>query len=77
MLSGFTVMGQARKCVEFLDQLIAHGVRSQFAAALTEGPASAEAASSPTSKLVQLAGLHASGALSVQEFTTAKGRLLG
>lgn len=77
MMTGVTVMGQAKKCVEFLDQIVANGIRSQFAAVPSEEPLPSGAASSPTSELLQLAELHASGALSDQEFAAAKSRLLG
>jgi hypothetical protein len=74
MLSGVTVMGQAKKCNEFEDRLRNFRVREQFAAST---PAAASTGSGLSEELNRLASLKATGVLTEDEFVLAKARLLG
>lgn len=74
MLSGVTVMGQAKKCNELEDRLRYHGIRNQFA---TNAPPSAHAGGGLSDELSKLASLKDNGALTEEEFAAAKARLLG
>jgi len=74
MLSGVTVMGQAKKCNELEDRLRSFRVREQFATIAVPASASAGGLSEELSKL---AGLKADGFLTEDEFISAKARLLG
>jgi len=80
MLSGVTVMGQARKCREFQDRLRVHGVTAQFAGAAPSGQHGAQARfNGPVDipgQIAKLADLHAQGILSDQEFEAKKADLL-
>jgi hypothetical protein len=82
MLSGVTVMGQAKKCNEFQDRLRNLRIREQFVAnAPASAPSALVAPTSPLTgvadELVKLAALRDSGVLSAEEFDTQKAKLLG
>jgi hypothetical protein len=73
MLSGVTVMGQAKKCQEFLDRLRTNGILEKLqpkpampAAAVADIPA----------QLEKLAALRDKGILSAEEFSQKKAELL-
>lgn len=75
MLSGFTVMGQAAKCLEFEDRLRTHHIRDRFR------PASIASALIPIiidipSQIERLADLRDKGILSISEFEAKKTELL-
>lgn len=75
MLSGVTVMGQAKKCAEFEDRLRTLRIYEKF-----QGTASGPTATEPTGlgdELSRLAELRSSGVLTEEEFAAAKARLLG
>jgi hypothetical protein len=75
MLSGVTVMGQAKKCLELQDRLRIHGITAKFRGTL---PAeSAQLTTSVPSQIAQLAELVTSGVLSQDEFEHKKVELLG
>lgn len=74
MLSGVTVMGQAKKCAEFEDRLRNLHVREQFVAST---PIAGAPSGSLADELNKLVSLKADGVLSEEEFATAKARLLG
>jgi hypothetical protein len=74
MLSGVTVMGQAKKCNEFEDRLRSFRVREQFVAgALIVAPP----VGGLSEELAKLAALNVEGVLTEEEFVSAKARLLG
>jgi hypothetical protein len=74
MLSAVTVMGQAKKCNEFEDRLRNLRIRDQFIQA-SYGRAAPDGnlLDEPT----KLATLKIVGALSEEEFASAKARLIG
>ena len=74
MLSGVTVMGQAKKCNELDDRLRNFHVREQFVASTR---VAASTGVSLSEELNRLASLKASGVLTEEEFVSAKARLLG
>lgn len=78
MLSGFTVQGQARKCLEMQDRLRVHGIPERFApsgtAAATTG---GHAQTGVLDQIRQLSELHAQGVLTESEFVQKKAELLG
>ena len=73
MLSGGTVMGQAKKCAEFEDRLLNLHVREQF---VVSNPIAAASNVSMADELNKLVSLKADGALTDEEFSAAKARLL-
>ena len=74
MLTGVTVMGQAKKCQEFEDLLRSHQIRERFGGA----PGTYDAAQpSVADELAKLAGLRDQGILTDEEFRVQKDRLLG
>jgi hypothetical protein len=81
MLSGITVMNQAKKCLELEDQLRTLGVRDQFQPAAAP-PAPAAAAAAPAAgvdipdQIAKLAALRDQGVLSADEFEAKKAELL-
>jgi hypothetical protein len=78
MMSGVTVMGQAKKCQEFLDRLRVHGIRSQFAPDTAAGPNQrppTEAVDVPE-QIAKLAALRDQGVLTNEEFGAKKTELL-
>jgi hypothetical protein len=82
MLSGVTVMGQAKKCNEFQDRLRNLRVREQFVAnAPAAAPPALVASGAPmiavADELAKLAALRDSGVLSAEEFDAQKAKLLG
>lgn len=74
MLSGVTVMGQAKKCREFTDRLRNLGISDKFQQAAT--PRAAAAAADIPAQIAQLAALRDQGILSAAEFDTKKADLL-
>ena len=74
MLSGVTVMGQAKKCNEFEDRLRNFRIREQFVA---NTPVVDSSSGSLSDELKKLASLKADGVLTEEEFAAAKARLLG
>lgn len=74
MLTGVTVMGQARKCTEFEDRLRNLGIRDQFATA--DSGASPEPSSDIPGQIAQLAKLRDQGVLTQDEFDVKKKDLL-
>jgi len=73
MLTGFSVMGQAGKCREFMDYLRTKGILDRFRSAVQPSPASP----SGVDEVARLAELHAQGILTDDEFTAAKRKALG
>lgn len=73
MISGVTVMGQAKKCAELEDRLRNLHIREHFE---TPVPVIKESSSSLADELDKLASLKANGVLSEEEFIAAKARLL-
>jgi hypothetical protein len=72
MLTGVSVMGQAKKAQEFQDVLTSHQIRSHFAAAAqpaSDGP-------DVTTRLTQLDSLHNSGVLTDAEFTAKRAEII-
>jgi hypothetical protein len=76
MLSGVTVMGQAKKCLEMLDRLRAHQIVAKFGGRATEGGAPTAAPADIPAQIQALAQLHAQGILSTEEFESKKSELL-
>lgn len=72
MLSGVSVMGQAKKCKELEDRLRNSGVYEKFSAS-RENSGSVDI----SEELTKLAELHNQGAISQVEFKRAKSKLLG
>jgi hypothetical protein len=79
MLTGVTVMGQAKKCQEFEDRLRSHQVRERFGA--TSSPQNPESSYGPglsaADELAKLASLRDRGILTEEEFQSQKVKLLG
>ncbi len=71
MITGVTVMGQARKATEFEDRLRATGIRDKFAQAAV--PAAGGGIAEQIGKLGEL---HAAGVLTDEEFAAKKTELL-
>lgn len=74
MLSGVTVMGQAKKCAEFEDRLRNFHIREQFSSSLASAPPASTG--NLADELGKLASLREQGLLSEEEFISAKARLL-
>jgi len=74
MLSGVTVMGQAKRCREFEDRLRALGITGKFKQAAAGAPTRAE--DSITTKITRLAQLRDQGILTEEEFNVKKVELL-
>lgn len=75
MLTGVTVMGQAKKCQEFEDRLRVHDIRKLFRPATTLTIA-VESPPDIPAQIERLAGLHAKGILTEAEFSSKKAELL-
>lgn len=75
MLSGITVMGQAKKCREFEDRLRVHGIRGRLRQT-PSGPAEGQVADDIPAQIEKLAGLRDKGILSDAEFEAKKTDLL-
>jgi len=71
MLTGVTVMGQAKKCKELEDRLNTNGIRQKFAKVK-----SVQSDANIAEQLSKLDELHNNGSLTDIEFTDAKNRLL-
>ncbi len=80
MLTGVTVMGQAKECQEFEDRLRSHQIRSKFGAGAVASPStqgvSHGAGPSLADELAKLASLRDHGILSAEEFEAQKNKLL-
>ena len=76
MLSGVTVMGQAKKCLEMQDRLRAHQITAKFGARATSSGSLAGPSADIPAQIQALAQLHAQGILSVEEFESKKSELL-
>lgn len=74
MLTGVTVMGQAKKCAEFEDRLRNLSVREQFLSSPEKSQSTS--AGNIADELGKLANLKEQGLLSEEEFISAKARLL-
>ncbi|WP_279582871.1 SHOCT domain-containing protein [Fodinicola feengrottensis] len=72
MLTGMTVMGQAKKCRELEDRLRVHGIRAKFRA-----KAAPSGGGDIAGQIAQLAALRDQGVLTQQEFDAKKTELLG
>jgi hypothetical protein len=79
MLTGFTVQGQAKKCLEMQDRLRVHGIPERFAISASNGAAPGAAATNGDvlDQIRQLSELHAQGVLTESEFAQKKAELLG
>jgi len=75
MISGVTVMGQAKKCREFEDRLRSLGITNKFKRA-ESAVVSTPAPDDIPAQIAKLAGLRDQGILSEDEFTTKKRELL-
>lgn len=76
MLTGVTVMGQAKKCLEFEDRLRTHGIREKFVAAQTS-TAKQSVAVDNTQQISKYAALFKQGAITEAEYNAKKRQLLG
>ena len=80
MLTGVTVMGQAKKCQEFEDRLQTHQLRERFDAATPGFPLTQEtrqaAGPSKADELAKPASLRQQGILTDEEFQSQKDKLL-
>ena len=77
MLTGVSIMGQAKKCQELEDRLRTHGIREKFSTSGTVSLTTSSIVPSLTEELAKLVEMRTSGALSDEEFAAAKARLLG
>jgi hypothetical protein len=73
MLTGFTVPGQAKKCLEFSDRLRVLGIRDKFRG---DGAPATGAMPNVPEQIAQLATLRDQGVLSPAEFEAKKAELL-
>jgi hypothetical protein len=78
MISGVSVMGQARKCRELMDRIRNIGARDQFIKASTPAPMITTTAPplDIPDQIAKLAALRDSGVLSEEEFAAKKSELL-
>jgi hypothetical protein len=76
MLSGVTVMGQAKKCLEMQDRLRAHQVFARFGGRPANGTAHVAASINIPEQIQALAQLRDQGILSGDEFEAKKADLL-
>lgn len=74
MLSGFTVMGQARKCLELMDRIKSHNIFDQFRS--EQKSAAPNGPQTPIELIEKLAGLRDKGLLTPDEFERKKADLL-
>lgn len=82
MLTGVTVMGQAKKCQEFEDRLRSYQIRERFGMATGASPGMPSGAQhgngvSVADELAKLAALRDQKIISENEFETQKNKLLG
>jgi hypothetical protein len=75
MLSGVSVMGQAKKCLEFEDRLRVYHIREKFVAESNKASANKTAIDIP-SQIEKLSALRDKGIISQQEFDAKKTDLL-
>ena len=73
MVSGITVMGQASKCLEFMDRLKSHKILDQFEVARAKP---SQGGANIPEQIEKLAELVAKGILTVEEFNLKKSELL-
>ena len=76
MLSGFTVMGQARKCRELEDMLRIHRIQEQFRNAASVLGADTREPDDIPAQIEKLAGLRDKGIITAEEFEAKKTDLL-
>jgi Short C-terminal domain len=74
MLTGVTVMGQAKKCREFMDRLLTLEIRNQFQQSPPLAPQ--PTGDDPMRQLERLAELHDKGILTDEEFSLKKAEIL-
>ena len=76
MLTGFTVMGQARVCQEMLDLLRTKGIMKQFRGTESNKPDNASGSDDILGQIEKLAKLKDQGILTEEEFNQKKSVLL-
>jgi hypothetical protein len=76
MLSGFSVMGQAKKCLELEDRLNNLGIRKKFKSADSAATIGGYVGPDPMDQLKKLGELRAAGLLTQEEFDKKKVDLL-
>lgn len=76
MLTGVTVMGQAKKCKEFEDRLLTYGIRDKFRKAKSNAQSETQN-SDIVVRLKELNTLKQQGVITEEEFNKAKQQLLG
>jgi hypothetical protein len=76
MLSGVTVMGQAKKCLEMQDRLRTHQILTRFGGRAASNGVPAGGQADIPAQIHALAQLHAQGILSTEEFESKKSDLL-
>lgn len=76
MISGITVMGQAKKCRELGDKLRTNRIRQKFASSPAAPTSNMQAPMDIPEQIEKLARLKEAGILSTEEFEAKKGELL-
>lgn len=76
MITGITVMGQAKKCREFEDKLRTNRIRQRFASSPAAPTSNIPPAMDIPEQIEKLARLKEAGILSADEFEAKKGELL-
>ena len=76
MISGVTVTGQAKVCLEMVDYLKANGIYAQFNLSSANQPAPAATNDNVLEQIEKLAQLKNDGILSEEEFQAKKAQLL-
>ncbi|MDE6950561.1 MAG: SHOCT domain-containing protein [Lachnospiraceae bacterium] len=76
MLTGFTVMGQARVCLEMLDLLRTNGIMKQFKGTESNRSNNASGGDDVLKQIEKLAALKESGIITEEEFNRKKAVLL-
>ena len=76
MLSGVTVMGQAKKCQQFLDRMRTHGILAKFQVNPNAGRVPGNVADDIPTQIQKLAALRDTGILTEEEFANKKTDLL-
>ena len=75
MLTGLSVMGQAKKCLELEDRLRTHGIRGKFCSAPIRESRNESKGDIPT-QIEKLAALRDKGIISLDDFNSKKTELL-
>ena len=73
MVSGLTVMGQASKCLEFMDRLKSHKILDQFEEVQMK---TGQSSTNIPEQIEKIAALFAKGILTIEEFNRKKSELL-